>query len=419
MPELTASDIIYDWNSVEKVAPLTQKPIEFLDETLRDGIQSPSVVDPRIEDKVRLLHLMSDLGIHTADIGLPGAGARAQEDVLVLAKEIAQHKLFTKASCAARTVIKDIEPIVDISQKAGIPIEVLCFIGSSPIRQYAESWDLDFILRRSAEAIDFCVKHDLQCMYVTEDTVRSRPDTLDRLFRNAISHGASRLCLCDTVGHATPDGIKHLIGFTKNVIAGIGCDVKIDWHGHNDRGMGVTLSLHAIEYGADRVHGTALGIGERVGNSALDQILMNLKLLGMLEHQDLSKLVAYCKTAAKATHWEIPWNYPLAGRDAFRTATGVHAAAIIKAEKKGDAWLADHIYSGVPAHLFGKRQEIEIGHMSGESNVYYWLAQRQLAATPELVAAILAVAKASNHVLDDDEVAEVLRAHGLRAEAVL
>jgi 2-isopropylmalate synthase len=407
--ELTEREIIYDWNSVEKVAPLTTKPIEFFDESLRDGIQSPSVVDPRIEDKIRLLHLMSDLGIHAADLGLPGAGPRAFDDVLVLTKEVVRAKLRTQPGAAARTVLRDIEPIAEISQRAGIAVEVLCFIGSSPIRQYAESWDLDFILKRSAEAIDFCVKHGLPCTYVTEDTIRSRPDTLDRLFRNAISHGATRLCLCDTVGHATPDGIRNLIRFTRNLIAGTGADVKIDWHGHNDRGMGVTLSLHAIEFGADRVHGTALGIGERVGHSALDQILMNLKLLGMLEHQDLSKLVAYCKAASKATHWPIPWNYPLSGRDAFRTATGVHAAAIIKAEKKGDTWLADRIYSGVPAGLFGRKQEIEIGHMSGESNVHYWLRQRGAVEDRALVGAILAAAKASNHTLEEDEVWHVIR----------
>ena len=411
MPDLLEHDIIYDWNAVEKVAPLTQKPIQFFDETLRDGIQSPSVVDPRIEDKLKILHHMSELGIHAADIGLPGAGPRAVEDVLVLAKEIVSQKLITQPGCAARTMVKDIEPIADISQKAGIPIEVLCFIGSSPIRQYAESWDLDFILRRSAEAIEFSVRNHLPCTYVTEDTIRSRPDTLDRLFRNAIDHGATRLCLCDTVGHATPDGIRNLIRFTRNLISGTGADVKIDWHGHNDRGMGVTLSLHAIEFGADRVHGTALGIGERCGNAAMDQILMNLKLLGMLPDQDMTKLVQYCRATAKAIHWEIPWNYPLAGRDAFRTATGVHAAAIIKAEKKADTWLADRIYSGVPAHIFGKKQEIEIGHMSGESNVVYWLEQRGLSPEPALVAAILAGAKAMNHTLDEEEVHELIADH--------
>jgi len=293
----------------------------------------------------------------------------------------------------------------------------MAFIGSSPIRQYAEGWDLDLMLKRSADAIDIAVKAGLPCTYVTEDTTRSRPEVLDRLFRNAVDHGAHRLCLCDTVGHATPDGIRNLLRFTRNLVEAMGVEdrVQIDWHGHNDRGLGVTNAIYALEYGADRVHGTCLGVGERVGNAALDQILMNLKLLGELPNQDLSKLLLWCKLTSRACHVPIPHNYPLAGDDAFRTATGVHAAAIIKAEKKGDAWLADRIYSGVPAGLFGKEQEIEVGHMSGESNVVYWLNKRHIDPQVELVKRILGVAKSSDRVLTEEEIRQIIKEH--RAQA--
>src|SRR5688500_9519699 len=144
--------LIYDWNSVEKVAPLSPKRrIQFLDETLRDGIQSPSVVDPAIDDKLRLVDIANDLGIDTMDIGLPGAGKRAIEDVTIIAEHIRSAKLRVKASCAARTHQNDVQAIVDISQKVGIEIEVLCFIGSSPIRQYAEDWDRARMMKRSEE----------------------------------------------------------------------------------------------------------------------------------------------------------------------------------------------------------------------------------------------------------------------------
>jgi 2-isopropylmalate synthase len=404
-------ELIYDWNSVEKVAPLSPKRrIQFLDETLRDGIQSPSVVDPSIDDKLRLVELANDLGIDTMDIGLPGAGKRAVEDCTVIAEHIKKNKLKVKASCAARTHVNDVQAIVDISQKVGIEIEVLCFIGSSPIRQYAEDWDLPRMLDLSASAIDLARKYNLPVAYVTEDTTRSRPEILTKMFTTAIEHGAQRLILCDTVGHATPDGIRNLIKFTRNMLEGMGrADVGIDWHGHNDRGLGVVNSIFAIEYGADRIHGTALGIGERVGNAALDQILLNLKLLGELPDHDLTKLVLWCKTASQATRVPIHPQYPLVGTDAFRTATGVHAAAIIKAEKKGDAWLADRIYSGVPAGTFGKEQEIEIGHYSGESNVVYWLKKRGYEPKKELVTAVLGAAKRGNRVLADHEVVEVIR----------
>jgi 2-isopropylmalate synthase len=281
---------------------------------------------------------------------------------------------------------------------------VMAFIGSSPIRLYAEGWDLDLMLKRSAEAIDLAVANGLPVTFVTEDTTRSRPEVLARLFGTAIEHGASRLCLCDTVGHVTPDGIKNLIGFTRNFVNGLGVPVEIDWHGHNDRGLGVTNTLHALECGADRVHGTILGVGERVGNAALDLVMLNLKLLGELEERDLSQLLSLCRLVAEACHVDIPYNYPLIGGDAFRTATGVHAAAIIKAEKKGHAFLADRIYSGVPAGLFGREQEIEIGHMSGESNVVYWLRKRHIEPEPELVRRIFARAKSGDHILTQDEI---------------
>jgi 2-isopropylmalate synthase len=404
-------ELIYDWNSVEKNAALSpKKRIQFLDETLRDGIQSPSVVDPSIDDKLRLVDLANDLGIDTMDIGLPGAGKRAIEDVTVIAQHIKDNKLKVKASCAARTHLNDVQAVIDISQKVGIEIEVLAFIGSSPIRQYAENWDLPKMLDLTASSIDLARKYNLPIAFVTEDTTRSRPEILTKMFTTAVEHGASRLILCDTVGHATPDGIKNLLKFTRNMLDGLGrADVGIDWHGHNDRGLGVVNSIFAIEYGADRIHGTALGIGERVGNAALDQILLNLKLLGELPDHDLTKLVLWCKTASKATHVPIHPQYPLTGEDAFRTATGVHAAAIIKAEKKGDSWLADRIYSGVPAGMFGKEQQIEVGHYSGESNVVYYLKKRGFDATPELVAAVLGAAKRGNRVLTDDEINAVIK----------
>jgi 2-isopropylmalate synthase len=413
--ELRESDIIYDWNAIERRGSLFKHKISFFDETLRDGVQCPSVVDPKIEDKIKLVHLMDDVGIDHVDIGLPGAGRRAYEDVLELGREIRDSKLRIKMACAARTHLNDIRPIAEASQKLGVEIECMAFIGSSPIRLYAEGWNLEGMLKRSSEAIDFAVQNNLPCTYVTEDTTRSRPEVLAALFRNAIEHGARRLCLCDTVGHSTPDGIKNLIGWTRNFISSMGVEIGIDWHGHNDRGLGVTNTIHALEFGADRAHGTILGLGERVGNASLDQVLINLKLLGELGDRDLSKLLLLCRLMAKACHVQIPYNYPMSGTDAFRTATGVHAAAIIKAETKGHAFLADRIYSGVPAGMFGREQQIEIGHMSGESNVLYWLRKRHIEPEPALVKRILESAKGTDHLLTEEEIQQIIKEH--RSEA--
>lgn len=402
------ADLIYDWNELGRKGRLIPRDVEFFDETLRDGLQNPSVSDPKIGDKLELLHLMHAIGIDAADIGLPGSSKRAFDDVLRMCREITDNKLNLKVACAGRTVESDITPMIEISQRAGIPVEVYAFIGSSPIRQLAEEWNLKTIVDRSAAAIDVAVKAGLPVAYVTEDTTRSRPDVLATLFKVAIDHGASRLCLCDTVGHATPDGVRNLVQFTKSIINGAGAKVAIDWHGHNDRGLALENALWALEFGADRVHGTALGIGERVGNAQMELILLNLKLLGLLEDQDLTRLLDYSKKAAEAVGWDIPINYPLVGRDAFRTATGVHAAAIIKAEAKGDAWLADRIYSGVPAGMFGRSQEICIGFMSGASNVNYWLRARKIEPSKELVDKILARAKTSPQNLTDEEILAIV-----------
>ncbi|MBS2018624.1 MAG: 2-isopropylmalate synthase [Deltaproteobacteria bacterium] len=405
-----AADLIFDWNEVNRKGRILPKNATFFDETLRDGLQNPSVVDPGIEQKLKILHLMEDLGIHVADIGLPGSSKRAFEDVLRLCKEVVDCKMKIRIACAGRTVVGDITPMIEVSQRAGIPVEVYAFIGSSPIRQYAEDWDVNLIAKRSAEAIDVAVKAGLPVAYVTEDTTRSRPEVLTTLFRAAIDHGASRLCLSDTVGHATPDGVRNLIQFTKNVVAGTGAkDVGIDWHGHNDRGLALENAIWAFEYGADRVHGTGLGIGERVGNAQMELMLLNLKLLGQLDGQDLTKLLEYCQTIAAAVKWEIPINYPLVGRDAFRTATGVHAAAIIKSMAKGDTWLADRIYSGVPAAMIGRSQEICIGFMSGASNVNYWLSSRGIPSDENLVSEILKAAKGLDHIMTEDEVMAVVK----------
>jgi len=404
-----AADLIFDWNEVNRKGRILPKNASFFDETLRDGLQNPSVVDPGIDHKLKILHLMEDLGIHCADVGLPGSSKRAFEDVLRICKEVVDCKMTIKIACAGRTVVGDITPMIEVSQRAGIPVEVYAFIGSSPIRQYVEDWDVTLIAKRSAEAIDVAVKAGLPVAYVTEDTTRSRPEVLTTLFRTAIDHGASRLCLSDTVGHATPDGVRNLIQFTKNLVAGTGRnDVGIDWHGHNDRGLALENAIWAFEYGADRVHATGLGIGERVGNAQMELLLLNLKLLGQLEH-DLTKLLEYCQTIAAAVTWQIPINYPLVGRDAFRTATGVHAAAIIKAMAKGDTYLADRIYSGVPAGMIGRAQEICIGFMSGASNVNYYLKERSIESDETLVAEILKAAKAQDHIMTEEEVLAVVK----------
>jgi 2-isopropylmalate synthase len=409
---LTESDLIHDWNRAAG-ADLTpaRGRVELDDETLRDGLQSPSVRAPSIDEKIELLHLMAALGIEAVDLGLPGAGPQVARDVERLAREIAEAKLPIAPNCAARTVVADVRPIVEIAQKTGVAVEAACFIGSSPIRQYAEAWDLDRMVGLVQEAVGFAAGEGLPAMFVTEDTVRAKPEDLRRLYTAAVEAGARRVCIADTVGHATPAGAGNVVRFIREVVDATGEAVKVDWHGHKDRGLSVINSLAAAAAGADRLHGTALGIGERVGNTPIDLLLVNLRLLGWID-RDLARLPEYCRRVAETTGAPLPDNYPVVGRDAFRTGTGVHAAAIVKARAKGDDWLADRIYSGVPASLVGRRQEIEVGPMCGESNVVYWLEERGIAPERELVAAVFRRAKESPRVLAEAEILEICRALG-------
>jgi len=392
--------LIYDWNRTNEAAP---RHVMLDDETLRDGLQSPSVRSPAIEQKIELLHLMNDLGIDTADIGLPGAGPQVVADVERLAREIADNRLAIKANCAARTLEADIKPIVEISQRVGLPIECCAFIGSSPVRRYAEDWTIDQLLKRTEEAVAFAVGEGIPVMYVTEDTTRADPETLRLLYSTAIRAGASRVCVADTVGHATPVGATAVVEYIASIVEECGGGVGIDWHGHRDRGLDVVNAIAAFHAGATRLHGTAIGIGERVGNAPMDLLLVNLVLMGYIE-RDLTRLGEYCELASKACGVAIPPNYPVVGRDAFRTATGVHAAAVIKAIKKQDDELTDAVYSSVPARMVGREQEIEIGPMSGRSNVIYWLRKRGIDAPDEVVDRIFARAKGSPTVLTEAEI---------------
>jgi 2-isopropylmalate synthase len=406
------SELIYDWNAIYPKSLRPSGRVLLNDETLRDGLQSPSVRDPSIQDKVEILHLMEALGINSLNLGLPGAGPRAVEHVTALAREIASHGMKIRANCAARTHDNDIRPIADIVQRTGLAIEAATFIGSSPIRRYTEGWTEDFLLTTTERAVKYAVSLGLDAMYVTEDTTRCEPEMIRKLYSTAIGCGAKAIVICDTAGHATPMGTFALVRFVlEEVVKPSGATIRVDWHGHCDRGLGLANAMSALVAGADCVHASALGVGERVGNTQMDQMLVNLKLMGIppWKDQDLSQLKDYCQAVSRATGVAIPANYPVVGEDAFRTATGVHAAAVIKAYKKNDVELANAVYSGVPSHVFGLEQIIDVGPMSGKSNIHFWLERHAIPASEEIVDRIYARAKASDHTLSEAEILECVQ----------
>jgi 2-isopropylmalate synthase len=397
-------ELIHDWNAYSGPEVPVGRRVMLNDETLRDGLQNPSVRNPSIGEKIEILHLMEALGIDMVNIGLPAAGPRAFADTEALAREIIDSRMKIRPNLSGRTHKSDIQAMIDVCERVGTPMEAAMFLGSSPIRRLVEDWTVEHLQRTTEESVKFAVSAGLPVMYVTEDTIRTDPPTLIALYSTAIRAGARAIVLCDTVGHATPRGAYNLVKFViEEVVKPSGEQIRVDWHGHNDRGLAVANSIAALAAGADQVHAVALALGERVGNTPMEMMLVNLRLLGLID-RDLSRLKKYSETVARATNTVIPPNYPIVGRDAFRTQTGVHAAAIAKASKRDDHELANAIYSGVPAHLFGLEQIIEIGPMSGRSNVVYWLGKRDIAATDELVDRILAAAKQASSVLTETEI---------------
>ncbi|MCI0452509.1 MAG: 2-isopropylmalate synthase, partial [Candidatus Latescibacteria bacterium] len=260
MSSTDANQLVHDWNPLPSPPPYALK---LNDETLRDGLQSPSVFNPSIPEKLELLHYMEDLGLYSAAIGLPAAGPHAYNDVLAIASEIARHRMQIYPYCAARTHQNDILPIIEIQQKTGIKVQAALFIFSSPIRQFAEGWTVDKLVDVTEKAIEFAHKNDVPVMYVTEDTTRSRPETLERLYQAAIDRNVERVCISDTVGHATPAGAESVVRFVRGLVTKSGKSIGVDWHGHRDRDVAVANSVAAFYAGADRIHGSMLGIGER------------------------------------------------------------------------------------------------------------------------------------------------------------
>jgi 2-isopropylmalate synthase len=404
---VTLDSLVYDWNTDDAPAWAARR-VELLDETLRDGLQSPSARNPDLDHKLEGLRRMARLGVSAVNLGLPSVSPAARAEAVQMLRLIREERLGLLPVCAGRTLVSDVTPILELAEQAGIPIEVSVFVGASPIRWRAEGWDLERVSRLTREAVSLGARAGLPVTFVTEDTTRTPPETLRQLFELALEQGASRLCLCDTVGAASGDGTRRLVEFARKVADGATQRVGLDWHGHDDRGLGLANALSAVAAGVGRVHATALGVGERVGNTPLELLLANLALLAGRE-LDATRLRAYVEHFAAALAVQVPENHPLVGANAFRTATGVHAAAIVKALGQGEA-LADRVYSLLPVSRFAAGHDIRIGHMSGTSNVVHWLKRHSIEPNDGLVSRILERARASNRVLRDDEVLAVVRA---------
>jgi 2-isopropylmalate synthase len=401
--------LLYDWDAHGPATRAAVPRVELDDETLRDGLQSPSVRRPSLEQAASFLGLLPGLGVAFADVGLPGSGPRAASEVEALCREIVASRLALTPNCAARTTHADVQAVLEVTQRLGITVEIAMFVASSPIRCRVEGWHLETVIRRATDCVGFAVAHGAPVTFVAEDSTRTRPEDLRSLLQAAVRAGAGRVCVADTSGQATPMSALAIVRFVAESLAEAGAgETGIDWHGHNDRGLAVANALAAGWGGATRLHGTALGVGERVGNAPIEQLLVNARMLGWAS-PELGRVMEYGTLAARMLGVEVPATAPVVGRDAFRTSTGVHAAAIAKAAATGERELVDLVYSAVPASWLGREQIVEVGPMSGASNVRLWLEAHAYPVSPGQVAHILAHAKRADRTLTDEELHALAR----------
>lgn len=406
--------LIHDWNAP---APAGLGRVQLLDDTLRDGLQSTSARMPTTRQRKTMFDLSVACGTDAQILGLPGAGPAAETCIAALARHAAQSAPWVERLTAIRTHPHDIAAHQRVVDDAGTAITAALFVGCSPIRAMVEHWDLSEIRNKVEAMTAELVAAGTDVLFVTEDTTRSRPDVIAEIYKAAIGAGASRVCLCDTVGHADPGGTARLVNFMADLIEETGTSTGIDWHGHNDRGLALINALTAAENGASRVHTTCLGMGERCGNTSLEQFVAHLAITGCLPMDH--RVAALKPYAEKVRDWcaaPMPDNLPIVGNDAFRTSSGIHASALYKAMLMNEDDFAGQVYSAIPASMLGRKQRIEIGPMSGASNVRFWL-DRHFPSLPAsdrktAEAMLLEQAQRSARIFSDEELTAFVVALG-------
>lgn len=405
---IAEKSLYFEWSTTELADPAVNYAL--MDETLRDGIQAPYVEVPSIEEKLRLVDHMTSVGITAITAGFPGAGRRAYRDCLAIAQYVLTQRYPTRLVYSGRTHPDDVGATCEIAQQAQCEIDAYSFIGISPVRQRVEDWSVEMIERRVIAAARQCDQAGVNFVLVLEDATRCTPCILSRIYDTAVDVGVERIVLCDTVGAATPASTRALVRWSFDHFRRCAHSMALDWHGHNDRGLALINSLVALDAGCDRIHGTALGIGERAGNTAIDQLILN-RYLQHGDDFDLQSLRQYCEYASAVLGISIPVNYPALGSHVFTTSAGVHAAAILKAQQTGDNDLLDGVYSSVPARIFGRRQEVLVDGSSGASNVKFWLTEHGYEPKPHLVSHVLEAAKSANRPLTAQQIGNLIDSH--------
>ncbi|MFI9422205.1 LeuA family protein [Streptomyces achromogenes] len=401
-------DILFTWN--ERLPAGTSVEIE--DDTLRDGLQASFIRKPTVEEKAELFRMSAGIGARHAVVGFPASSPAEFSDSRRLLSVIRDDGLPLMPWFLGRAVREDLEPMLRLRDHFGADVGAAFFIGTSPIRRHVEKWDMAQIMERITGTMEYLEKVGLPFSFSVEDASRTPPDELRDMVELAVRYSAYSIAVCDTVGESTPAGVHRLVGFVKSLIKDRGSHVKILWHGHNDRGLGLANSIAAVEAGADIVGGAFLGIGERSGNTALEQVIMYLYQNGV-GNFDVKNLIPYLKKLSAATEFPIPVNMPLVGQQAFATCTGTHAAAVLKAAEIGTDF-EDYVFSSIPASELGAVQDIGVGPTSGMANATYVLRKGNMDSSEGTAEALLAHAKTQHRLMYEDEIVAWYKQHAAK-----
>ncbi len=351
-----------------------QKPVQKYaidDETLRDGVQAPYVLQPTIEQALTIFEFSRKLGVQKADIGFAASSPTTFNRIKEVAKQNYGEGTPITISCAARTTIGDIDPIIKLSQEIGNPIEADTFIGTDPLRMKVEGWTPEFMANQVEQVTRYAIDHGVPTMLVTETSfagIQQIPNVVRDIYLAGLNAGAGRVCLCDTTGAHTFDEIIEGIHWMRNLLDTNGFHhVGIDFHGHDDLTNAVSNSVAAFMAGADRVHATILGIGERRGNTDLIPLLVQLDKKEMNSDHNLHILPEYAMYASSVLGVPISDTHPVIGPDARCMVSGVHATAALKGLEQGHKGIYlpfDPDSLGIkPSHT------TKIGQMAGKGNV--------------------------------------------------
>ncbi|MFC6961354.1 (R)-citramalate synthase [Halocatena marina] len=349
--------------------PLSCSDVQFLDTTLRDGEQAPGISLTPAE-KAEIATKLDSAGVSVIEAGSACTGAGERETIA----RVADLDLDATVTSFARGVQRDI----DLALDCGVDGINLVVPASDRHIEQKVGTTRDSVIEKTVDLTEYANDHGLWVEVLGEDGSRSELQFLERLMKRALDAGADRVCYCDTVGHATPDR-------TMEVVSRLTALGPTSTHTHDDLGLAVTNALVSIAAGADLVHATVNGIGERAGNAALEEIAIALDHGYSVETLDTTKLYDLAQTVATGTGISLAPNKAVVGENAFTHESGIHTDGTLK---------DDAMYEPYPPETVGRERRLVLGKHAGRAGVRAALDEHGVDVTDEELGAIVEQVKA-------------------------